>query len=171
MWILRKDTRELSCRRETDSQTLRANLWLPRGTGEGGGMAWGFGMGICSLRYREWLANRDLLTSSPYAVTIDVGKEPQGEGMCAHVQLNHLTVQQKWSLHCKSTMLQSNFQQWKQNISWLKSNQTVQRCWNEKWQFPLLHLSVLAPVLRGNWSSWSVFFVLFFFRISLLLVD
>ena len=32
-----------------------------RGTGGGGGKAWGVGTSICTLRYMEWLANRDLL--------------------------------------------------------------------------------------------------------------
>ena len=31
---------------ETDSQTLKTNLWLPKGTGWEGGMDWGFGAGI-----------------------------------------------------------------------------------------------------------------------------
>ena len=36
---------------ETDSQTLK-NLGLPKGIGgEVGGMDWGFGIGICTLRY------------------------------------------------------------------------------------------------------------------------
>ena len=30
----------------TDSQTLKTNLWLPEGTGGGGGMDGGFGTGI-----------------------------------------------------------------------------------------------------------------------------
>ena len=33
--ILKKDTNELICRKETDSQTLK-NLWLPKGTSGGG---------------------------------------------------------------------------------------------------------------------------------------
>ena len=35
MWNLKKgkDTNELICRKETDSQTLKTNLWLPKGTG------------------------------------------------------------------------------------------------------------------------------------------
>ena len=32
----KKDTIELICRIETDSQTLKINLWLPKGTGGGG---------------------------------------------------------------------------------------------------------------------------------------
>ena len=59
MWNLKeKDANELICRIETDSQTLK-NLWLPMGTlvtirGWVGGMNWGFGIGICTLRYMEW---------------------------------------------------------------------------------------------------------------------
>ena len=56
--LKKKDTNELICRTETDSQTLK-NLWLPKGTvaREGwmgrGGMDWRFGIGICTLRYVE----------------------------------------------------------------------------------------------------------------------
>ena len=51
--VLIKDANELICRTETDSPTLK-NLWLPKGTGGvGGGMDWGVGTGICTLRYME----------------------------------------------------------------------------------------------------------------------
>ena len=33
MWNLKKYTNELTCRTETDSQSLKTNLWLPKGTG------------------------------------------------------------------------------------------------------------------------------------------
>ena len=48
------DTNELICRTETDSQTSKVTIWLPKRTG--GGRAdgdWGFGIGICTLRYME----------------------------------------------------------------------------------------------------------------------
>ena len=49
----KKDTNELIYRKETESQTLK-NLWLQKGTGgTGEGMDWGFGIGICTLRYME----------------------------------------------------------------------------------------------------------------------
>ena len=55
MWnIKKKDTNELTCGTETDSQTLKINLRLPKGTGGGmGGMDWGFGIGIFTLWYME----------------------------------------------------------------------------------------------------------------------
>ena len=43
MWNLKKDTNELLCRTETDSETLKTNLWLPKWTGRGG-MYWGLGL-------------------------------------------------------------------------------------------------------------------------------
>ena len=48
--ILKKGYK-LICRTETDSQTLKTNLWLPKGTGDGGGMNWGLGLAFahCSL--------------------------------------------------------------------------------------------------------------------------
>ena len=39
--LKKKDTNELICPTETDSQT--ENLWLPKGQAEGG-MDWGFGI-------------------------------------------------------------------------------------------------------------------------------
>ena len=42
--IFKKDTNELICRTETDSQTLKTNLWLPKGTG--GGDRWIGGLGL-----------------------------------------------------------------------------------------------------------------------------
>ena len=50
--ILKKDTNELICSIETDSQTLKTNLSLPKGTGTGG-MDWGVGIGICTVWYTE----------------------------------------------------------------------------------------------------------------------
>ena len=35
MISLKKDTHELICRTETGSQTLKTNLWFPKGTGSG----------------------------------------------------------------------------------------------------------------------------------------
>ena len=35
MWNLKYDTNELICETETDSQTQRIDLWLPRGRGVG----------------------------------------------------------------------------------------------------------------------------------------
>ena len=41
--------KEMICRIEINSQTLK-DLWLPKGTGRGeGGMGLGFGVGICTL--------------------------------------------------------------------------------------------------------------------------
>ena len=36
MWNLKYDTNELIHDTETDSQTQKINLWLPRGRGDGG---------------------------------------------------------------------------------------------------------------------------------------
>ena len=62
-------------------------------------MDWGFGISICTLRYVEWLANRDLLysteDSTQYSMIIHVGKKPEREWMYVHVEMNHSVVQQK----------------------------------------------------------------------------
>ena len=83
--ILKKDTNELICIKET--KTLKTNLWLPKGTG--GGVDWGFGTGICTLRYMERLANGDLLhsieNSTQNSAMIYVGKNSKRKWTCVHV--------------------------------------------------------------------------------------
>ena len=44
-------------KRPTDFEN---KLMVTKRTGVGGGMDWGFGTGICTVWYMEWLANRDL---------------------------------------------------------------------------------------------------------------
>ena len=87
MQNLKKDTNELICRRETDSQTLK-NVWLSKQTGLCGGMDGGFGTGIYRLRYIKILATWDLLystkTSTQYSVIRYGGKESEREWMYVH---------------------------------------------------------------------------------------
>ena len=68
-----------------DSQTLKTNL--PKWT-VGRGMNWRFGIGICTLRYVEWLANGDLPyntgNSAQYSVIICVWKESKKKG-CVYI--------------------------------------------------------------------------------------
>ena len=77
--IFKKDTNELICRTEADSQTLK-NLWLPKGTGWGRGRdgVWVWDWHTCTLRYMEQLAKGDLLysteNSAQHSVIIYVGK-------------------------------------------------------------------------------------------------
>ena len=47
--VFKKDINELICRTETDSQTLKTNLWLPKGTGGVGRDGLGYGTDICTL--------------------------------------------------------------------------------------------------------------------------
>ena len=51
--ICKKDTNEVICRMETDSQNLKTKLWLPKRTGWREMMDQGFGIGICTLWYME----------------------------------------------------------------------------------------------------------------------
>ena len=48
-------------------------------------MDWRFGIGICTLRYMEWMVNRDLLCSTgnsiQYSVITYMGKEFEKEWM------------------------------------------------------------------------------------------
>ena len=94
MWNLKKkrDTNELICRTQTDSQTLKTNIWFPKKSG-GGKDGWG----IC-----EWHMDTlvygitDLLYSTEnsiqYSVIIYMGKKSEKEWMCVHVYLNHFVI-------------------------------------------------------------------------------
>ena len=109
MESLKEGTNELSCRTESDSRTLKS-LTITKGCGWGGGMDWGFGTGICTLRSMEWPAFGDpqcgTENSTQSPVIIYVGEEFERGWMCVYVRLGHFVVQQKLSQPCKSTMLQ-----------------------------------------------------------------
>ena len=83
MWNLKYDTNELIYETETDSQTQKTDLWLPRGRGGGGGMEWEFGVSRCKLVYTEWIKNKVLLYSTgnyvQYLVITYNGKESEKE--------------------------------------------------------------------------------------------
>ena len=64
MWNLKYDANEPIYETETDSQTLRTDLWLPRGRWSEGGMDWEFGISRCKLLYIEWANNKVLLYST-----------------------------------------------------------------------------------------------------------
>ena len=57
--------------------------------GEEEDMDWGLQIGICTLQYMEYLANRDFLysteNSTQYSVIIYAGKESEREWMCVHL--------------------------------------------------------------------------------------
>ena len=61
MWSLKYDTNELNYKAETDSQTWRIDLCLPRGSGDGGEMDWEFGINRWKPLYTEWMNNNVLL--------------------------------------------------------------------------------------------------------------
>ena len=44
-WNLKSDTSEFVYKTDTEEQTLKTNVWLPKGKDEKGGMDWGFGKG------------------------------------------------------------------------------------------------------------------------------
>ena len=85
VWNLNYDTSELIYETETDSQTQRADLWLPGGR-VGGGMHWGFGISRCKLLYRGWINDKFLLCSTgnyiQYPVINHNGEEYEKECIC-----------------------------------------------------------------------------------------
>ena len=62
MWNLKYDTNGHPQETETDSQTQRTELWLPRGNRGGVGTEFMAGVSRCNLLYREWI-NKVLLYS------------------------------------------------------------------------------------------------------------
>ena len=58
MLSLKYGMNESTYKIETDSQTYRIDLWLPREKEEGRGMDWGLGVGRCKLSYLEWRKTR-----------------------------------------------------------------------------------------------------------------
>ena len=64
MWNLKYDTNKHIYESEADSQTERANLWLPREKGGGGEMEREFGVSRCKLLYIYWINNEVLLYST-----------------------------------------------------------------------------------------------------------
>ena len=64
MWSLKYDTNELIYKTETDSQTQRTDLWLPKGRKGGRGMDWEFGVSRCKLLHLVWINNEVLLYST-----------------------------------------------------------------------------------------------------------
>ena len=79
MWNLKYDTNELIYEIETDSQTQRTDLWLPRRRVGRVGKDWEFGISKCKLLYIEWINNKVLLHSTEkyiqYSVINHNGKE------------------------------------------------------------------------------------------------
>ena len=116
-------TNEPVCETETDLQTDRADVWLPRRRDGRGGMDWEAGIRRCKLLRREWIS-RVLLYStgnwSQYPEINYTGKEYEKQYIyyiymhymyILHNALyickrNHFAVQQKLTEHCASTMLQ-----------------------------------------------------------------
>ena len=73
-------TNELAYETERDSQTQRTNLWFwAGGWGEGEGIVREFGMGMCTLLYLKWIANKDLLYSTGNSAQCQVAAWLRGE--------------------------------------------------------------------------------------------
>ena len=66
---------------------------VTKGEGLGGGMNWGFGIGICTLLYIEWIVNGDLLyspeKSTQYSVITYMGMDIRiTESTCCAAEIN-----------------------------------------------------------------------------------
>ena len=83
MWNLKYDPNELIYKTETESQTEKTYLWLPKEEGSGGRMDWEFGISRCKLLYIQWMKNMVLLYSTgnyiQYPVVNHNGKECEKE--------------------------------------------------------------------------------------------
>ena len=66
--FLKNDTNELIYKTETDLQTSKTNLWLPKGKRGGVGINQEFGINIHTLLYIRWISNTGLLYSTGNSV-------------------------------------------------------------------------------------------------------
>ena len=75
MWYLRYGTSEPIYKTETDSQTQRTDLWLPKGRRMWRGMYWGLGVGRCKLMHLSWINNKTLMDSTENYIQYPVLRE------------------------------------------------------------------------------------------------
>ena len=87
-WNLEYNTNELIYKTETDSQTQRIDLWLPRRKGVAEGWSGSLGLGDANS-YIEWVNNKVLLYSTgnytQYTVINHNGKEYKKEHIYIYV--------------------------------------------------------------------------------------
>ena len=79
-----------ACQLQTMLQSYFGNkLLITKRNSWQGGIDWEFGTGTCTLKYKKWLVNGDLLYSTKksiqYSVIIYVGKESEREWMYIHI--------------------------------------------------------------------------------------
>ena len=91
---------------------IENRLVVDNGEGCGGGMDGEFGISRCKLFYMWWINHKALLYSTgnyiQYPQISHNGNEYKKMCVCVSVciKLNHFAVQQKWTQHDKSTLLQ-----------------------------------------------------------------
>ena len=90
MWNLSYDTNELIYKTETDSQTLRTDLWFPRGKWSGRGMDWEFWISRCKLCYIERINNKALLCSIGNYIQYPVINHNGKEYACMYAKVPQL---------------------------------------------------------------------------------
>ena len=70
-------------------QTYRLQRQTYGYQGDGGGMHWRFGIGLCTRLYMKWMVSGDLLhstgSSTQYSVITYMGNKSEKEWTCAHV--------------------------------------------------------------------------------------
>ena len=80
MWNLKYDTNELIYKTETDLQTQKTDLWLPKGKGGGGGINQELGINRYTLLYIKQINNNFLFIAQGtivYLVVTYNGKESE----------------------------------------------------------------------------------------------
>ena len=70
MWNRKYGTNECIYKTETDSQTQRTDLWLPRWSAGESGIDWEFGVSRSKLLHLEWISNEVLLKGNAYIFII-----------------------------------------------------------------------------------------------------
>ena len=116
MWNLKKkNTHELICRTEIDSQTLRT-LWLPMGTG--GQEGWAGGWGLAGAHWGIW-SDGSMGTccimqgTPPHSLSSSMWAKTARDWMHVCIKLNHIGGQPKWSHTLNQLDFHKALKKWK----------------------------------------------------------
>ena len=109
MWNKKKNIDKLICRTETDSQTLKTNLRLPKGTG--GGERWTRGLGLAYAHiglWNDWPTGTCCKAQSTLANILwqSMWEKNLKENYVYTCMTESLCCTQKLSQHCIPTIVQ-----------------------------------------------------------------
>ena len=152
MWNLKYDTNELICKTETDSQTERTKLWMPRG--RRGGKDWEFGVSRCKLLYIGWINSKVLLQSTgnyiQYPVINHRGKEYKKKECLYACNWVTLLYSRDWHSIGNQLYRASLVAQWLRICLPMQGT----RVWALVWEDPTCR-GAIGPVSHDYWACAS----------------